>query len=463
MRRIWVLFFLFWNNSFTQELLYKSPIRHKLSQHIVAQNIFLENDYSLTDKDISATVRVQHHERTVYYLSLQFSDQDPVNFIIDDKEFSVNGELFFIDLHTNGWVGPYYKYMLGRNSAFISGRLHTDQILIEYSVADNNYSGFPVKKIIKPIRKSVHQDSIPRTLRRKRTSRERDKILLTGYWPPSNEGIRPFSTNEIILNPNGWIGNNWEDRGYDIVSYFPTFYPADCTDCGQGDGDLEVDYQDTSEDWFNIIDSINPVAIITFSRGFIDYSWELEWKYYNLANWNYDFTPPYLPTPNPPDSHMPVNGRRYTSLPLDPIIYAIDSANLGLNPYVDYTTGAGAYLSEFMGYHGAWTKARMDSANVPCYLAGHIHVGGLIDWETAHEAVKISLREVIKVVDYYKQLPGDINGDSVISITDLIIIVFHILGTNEMSAEQIQTADLNFDLVITIEDVLKLADIVMGN
>jgi hypothetical protein len=32
-----------------------------------------------------------------------------------------------------------------------------------------------------------------------------------------------------------------------------------------------------------------------------------------------------------------------------------------------------------------------------------------------------------------------------------------------MSAEQLQTADLNFDLVITIEDVLKLADIVMGN
>ena len=107
MRRIWVLFFLFWNNSFTQELLYKSPIRHKLSQHIVAQNIFLENDYSLTDKDISAAVRVQHHERTVYYLSLKFSDQGPVNFIIDDKDFSANGELFFIDLYTNGWVGPY--------------------------------------------------------------------------------------------------------------------------------------------------------------------------------------------------------------------------------------------------------------------------------------------------------------------------------------------------------------------
>ena len=88
MRRIWVLFFLFWNNSFTQELIYKSPISHKLSQQIVAQNIFLKNDYSLTDKDISAAVRVQHHKRTVYYLSLQFSDQGPVNFIIDYNSIS---------------------------------------------------------------------------------------------------------------------------------------------------------------------------------------------------------------------------------------------------------------------------------------------------------------------------------------------------------------------------------------
>ena len=133
------------------------------------------------------------------------------------------------------------------------------------------------------------------------------------------------------------------------------------------------------------------------------------------------------------------------------------------SPHEIYSNPVDRFVSEFMGYHGACTKTRMDTANVPCYLAGHIHVGGLIDWGTAHETVKISLREVIKVVDYYKQLPGDINNDGVISITDLIIIVFHILGTNEMSAEQLQTADLNFDLVITIDDVLKLADIIMGN
>ena len=97
-----------------------------------------------------------------------------------------------------------------------------------------------------------------------------------------------------------------------------------------------------------------------------------------------------------------------------------------------------------------------------CYLAGHVHVGGLIDWETAHEAAKITLREVIKIVDDYRELPGDINDDGVVSIMDLLLIVFHLLETNEMTDEQLQIADMNFDQTITIMDVLLLSDIIMG-
>ena len=83
------------------------------------------------------------------------------------------------------------------------------------------------------------------------TSRENAIIILTGYWPPTNEMIRHFSQNKN-LNPEGWQGENWENRGYDIISYFPEFSDPDCTDCGQGSGDLEVDYQDTSEDFWPI-------------------------------------------------------------------------------------------------------------------------------------------------------------------------------------------------------------------
>ncbi len=64
-----------------------------------------------------------------------------------------------------------------------------------------------------------------------------------------------------------------------MVSYFPTFSPADCNNCGQGNGDLQVDYQLTYEDWLNIVDSIQPIAIITFSRGSIDNTWEFKWNY----------------------------------------------------------------------------------------------------------------------------------------------------------------------------------------
>ena len=147
---------------------------------------------------------------------------------------------------------------------------------------------------------------------------------------------------------------------------------------------------------------------------------------------------------------------------MDTIVAAIDSSGLGLTAYIDYTDGAGGYLSEFKGYHGVWYKAEMDSLNIPCYLAGHVHVGGLVDWETAHEAAKITLREIIKIVDHYRELPGDINDDGVVSIMDLLLIVFHLLETNEMTDEQLQLADLNFDQTITIMDVLLLSDIIMG-
>src|SRR6188474_964335 len=37
----------------------------------------------------------------------------------------------------------------------------------------------------------------------------RPAILLTGYWPPTNEMIRHFSTDPV-QNPGGWMGSNWE-------------------------------------------------------------------------------------------------------------------------------------------------------------------------------------------------------------------------------------------------------------
>ena len=118
-------------------------------------------------------------------------------------------------------------------------------------------------------------------------SEARPKILLTGYWPLSNHMLRAFNADPA-QNSTGWVGSNWEGRGYDVYAYFAEFAGGG----GQGSGDLQVDYQDTSEDFWRIADELKPIAVITFSRGFANKKWELEWNNRNLAVWMDDFTPP---------------------------------------------------------------------------------------------------------------------------------------------------------------------------
>lgn len=235
----------------------------------------------------------------------------------------------------------------------------------------------------------------------------RRRILLTGYWPPSNEAIRKFSTS-LTQNPQGWKGNNWEQRGYDIYSFFPEFDPRDCSNCGKGTGDLEVDYQDTSVDFWAIANSIQPTAIITFSRGFLDRSWELEMNQFNRSSWIADFQAPVFPTPSPPDASVPAGFLRTSTLPTQAIVDAVDASALDVNPYICFSGDGGGFLSEFMAYHGVWYQSLHTDPNDPahCVAAGHVHVGGNLEWFTAIGAAEISVRTLIDHVNGILGPPG---------------------------------------------------------
>ena len=154
-----------------------------------------------------------------------------------------------------------------------------------------------------------------------------NNIMLTGYWPPTNEAIRHFSDNPL-QNPLGWAGENWEDLGYNIYSFFPEFdnFPTD----QKGHGDFEVDYQDTSADWWRITAEVNPVAIITFSRTGVDDAWELELRQRNLlrSRWQPDFESPFRPDNSPPDPTWPRNEARESTLPMQDIVDAVNAAGL---------------------------------------------------------------------------------------------------------------------------------------
>ncbi len=225
------------------------------------------------------------------------------------------------------------------------------------------------------------------------------RIMLTGYWPPTNEMIRHFSPDPV-QNPGGWMGGNWEGRGYDIYSFFPEF-PSGTL--GQGQGDFEVDYQDTSNDFWLIADQIKPVAIITFGLALPNYHWELEWRKRNLgqSSWQSDYTIPLKPTPSPPDGSVSTGFIRYSSLPMERIVAAVNQSGLGINAIADTWGNAGAFLCEYIGYHATWYHDlhALPTDPDPILAGGHIHVGSLIGLPEAIAATEVTLRELISSLE----------------------------------------------------------------
>jgi len=382
---------------------------------------------------------------------------------LEGHDLSGSDRIFIRFPVNSGFMGPITEKNFGSEATFTTDVIFESLISIEWvqSAADPATGDVQIRSVTGYIKETLQKSTTEHLLPIQRT-RENPTILVTGYWPPTNEMIRQFSQNPE-LNPDGWAGDDWEGRGYDIVSYFPTFDIPDCGDCGKGNGDLEVDYQDTSVDFWNISDDVQPIAIITFSRGWIDHSWELEWNLVNRTNWISDYLPPNQPTPNPPDQEHPAYLVRNSDLPLDSIVTAITAANLGLDSYVDWNGNAGMFLSEFMGYHGTWYRGEHPYGDFPCLAAGHIHVGGQIDWDTARTAAEITIRQLTNYLDQFIYTPGDANDDGVINVQDLVIIVNYILGLADPDTVQFYAVDINNDSIINVLDIIIILNMIIGD
>ena len=222
-------------------------------------------------------------------------------------------------------------------------------------------------------------------------------IMLTGYWPPTNEMLRKFSTDPN-QNPGGWQGENWEGRGYDIYAYFPEF-PGGTGSNPKGDGDFEVDYQDVSSDFWRITANINPVAILSYGKGAV--SWELEYNARNLSGWNSDYLDPFGPNPSPPDSGKPADYTRNSTLPVQAIADAINNSGIGVNAWADWDGDSGASLCEYMAYHVAWyQELHSDPCDqYRCLAAGFTHVPSSLSVSTATIVCEIALLSVIDYLD----------------------------------------------------------------
>lgn len=229
-------------------------------------------------------------------------------------------------------------------------------------------------------------------------------IMLTGYWPPTSLMLRQFSTDPALHGSAGYQGANWEDRGYNIYSFFP----SDVAVGGVGSGDFTVDYQDTSSDWWRITEEIKPVAIITFSwtPGRQEYNyrdWEVEARNRNRDSWTNDSVAPYQPDQVPPDGSVPANYVRYSTLPMQGIVDAVTAYGGTTRPYIDDFSDdfGGTFLSEYIGYHGLWYQSLHASPDDTdwCAAAGHIHVGQYVGSRTGEALTEVTLRVLTDYLD----------------------------------------------------------------
>ena len=60
-------------------------------------------------------------------------------------------------------------------------------------------------------------------------------------------------------------------------------------------------------------------------------------------------------------------------------------------------------------------------------------------------------------------LPGDVNGDAIVNILDIVMVANYTLGQAEFTDEQAQAADLNQDGTINILDIVQIINIVLGS
>ncbi len=221
----------------------------------------------------------------------------------------------------------------------------------------------------------------------------RPVIMLTGYWHPTGSMIRHFSQNPT-LNPDGWMGEDWEGRGYDVISYFPD------PDDGYT-GDFEVDYQDTSADFWLYTDLHKPIAIMSYGAG--AGPWEIEFNARNLPSWVPDDTDPQQPTPCPPDTSVAAGFVRNSTLPVDEIaarVNALDLPDIGASgAWVDWLGDPGAYLCEFMAYHNMWYQDTANGGADECLMAGFTHVSSDVSVDSATQAAEEALRVLIEALD----------------------------------------------------------------
>ena len=73
-----------------------------------------------------------------------------------------------------------------------------------------------------------------------------------------------------------------------------------------------------------------------------------------------------------------------------------------------------------------------------------------------------SIDQCISIVGSSCAVPGDINGDDILNVSDIVIMVSNILGNSTITNEQLSCSDINEDGIINVSDIVLVIAIILA-
>ena len=279
----------------------------------------------------------------------------------------------------------------------------------------------------------------------------------SGGWLPLEFNF-PFYTDDIsnnyysqlFINPNGWVGFDWDDTSWENTSIPSQFLGAAI---------------------FALWDDLNPVneECNQYCAGNVYYHSSEEkfvvW-FDQVAHWNTNF-------PN-------------TSYDFQVVLYPSGKIDLNYRSLVgDYDASVGIQKNGSIGTQVIYGTDDLENnlniifASSPDWLSINPEQGTLMDGES--ESISIICNSSSYNDGLYNafvniasnggnlsvpvemmingSLLGDTNGDSIINVLDVIIMVNMILGETDID---LNTADINGDGLVNVSDIVLLINTILG-
>ena len=230
--------------SITQVAKYEYPysLNNQLQFDSIVDSENLIKDYTNIDLIENGKHFIIENKIVILY-NIKLDNNTLYNCSINFNNSTNSTKVFLLDNNSSSFIGPLFTH-----KGKIEEKISSSDFMIEVSMdIEDFYTSQVILESISVYKHKSSNNKIINNVRPVSRNRENPVILVTGFWPPTNEMIRHFSQS-IELNPDGWEGDDWEHGGAPVwitgsfdpdlnLTYWGVGNPGPDWNAGQRPGD----------------------------------------------------------------------------------------------------------------------------------------------------------------------------------------------------------------------------------